>query len=165
MATIAAEWVTLRRGGGEFRVTGKPDHTERSAPAVDLQGHDDAGEIFVEHTQIEPMENRIRTSHTLRTMFPKGGVPVDDPIGNRFFLVFDISDLARVKSPVAAAAELHEWVRQCFADGSAQDLAITNEIAFAASGRPQGSLGAVLIWGVIGLLAAIRGFRWQPRES
>ena len=28
-----------------------------------------------------------------------------------------------------------------------------------------GSLGAVLIWGVIGLLAAIRGFRWQPRDG
>ncbi len=27
------------------------------------------------------------------------------------------------------------------------------------------SLGAVVIWGVIGLLAAIRGFRWQPREG
>ena len=27
------------------------------------------------------------------------------------------------------------------------------------------SLGAVLIWGVIGLLAASRGFRWQPRDG
>jgi ABC-2 type transport system permease protein len=27
------------------------------------------------------------------------------------------------------------------------------------------SLGAVLLWGVIGLVAAIRGFRWQPRDG
>jgi ABC-2 type transport system permease protein len=27
------------------------------------------------------------------------------------------------------------------------------------------ALGVVLLWGVIGLVAAIRGFRWQPRES
>jgi ABC-2 type transport system permease protein len=27
------------------------------------------------------------------------------------------------------------------------------------------ALGVVLFWGVIGLVAAIRGFRWQPRES
>ena len=27
-----------------------------------------------------------------------------------------------------------------------------------------GSIGAVLLWGVIGLVAAVRGFRWQPRE-
>jgi ABC-2 type transport system permease protein len=27
------------------------------------------------------------------------------------------------------------------------------------------SLGAVLLWGVIGLVAAIRGFRWQPRDN
>ena len=28
-----------------------------------------------------------------------------------------------------------------------------------------GSIGVVLLWGVIGIVAAIRGFRWQPRES
>ena len=28
-----------------------------------------------------------------------------------------------------------------------------------------GSLGAIALWGVIGLVAAIRGFRWQPREA
>jgi ABC-2 type transport system permease protein len=28
-----------------------------------------------------------------------------------------------------------------------------------------GSLAAVLAWGVIGLIAAIRGFRWQPRDT
>ncbi len=28
-----------------------------------------------------------------------------------------------------------------------------------------GSILAVLVWGAIGLAAAIRGFRWQPRES
>ena len=28
-----------------------------------------------------------------------------------------------------------------------------------------GSLGVVLLWGVIGLVGALRGFRWQPRES
>ena len=28
-----------------------------------------------------------------------------------------------------------------------------------------GSIAVVLIWGVIGLIAAIRGFRWQPREG
>jgi ABC-2 type transport system permease protein len=28
-----------------------------------------------------------------------------------------------------------------------------------------GSLAVVLGWGVIGLIAAIRGFRWQPREG
>jgi ABC-2 type transport system permease protein len=28
-----------------------------------------------------------------------------------------------------------------------------------------GSLGIVLGWGAIGLVAAIRGFRWQPREG
>jgi ABC-2 type transport system permease protein len=27
------------------------------------------------------------------------------------------------------------------------------------------SLGAVVLWGVIGLVAAIRGFRWQPRDG
>jgi len=27
------------------------------------------------------------------------------------------------------------------------------------------AIAAVLIWGVIGLIAAIRGFRWQPREA
>jgi ABC-2 type transport system permease protein len=29
----------------------------------------------------------------------------------------------------------------------------------------RGAIGAVLLWGVIGLVAAIRGFRWQPREG
>lgn len=29
----------------------------------------------------------------------------------------------------------------------------------------QGALAAVALWGVIGLVAAIRGFRWQPREA
>jgi ABC-2 type transport system permease protein len=28
-----------------------------------------------------------------------------------------------------------------------------------------GSIGVVLIWGAIGIVAAIRGFRWQPREG
>src|SRR5581483_5774902 len=28
-----------------------------------------------------------------------------------------------------------------------------------------GSIAVVLLWGAIGLAAAIRGFRWQPRES
>jgi ABC-2 type transport system permease protein len=28
-----------------------------------------------------------------------------------------------------------------------------------------GAIAAVLVWGVIGLFAAIRGFRWQPREG
>jgi ABC-2 type transport system permease protein len=28
-----------------------------------------------------------------------------------------------------------------------------------------GAIAAVLVWGVIGLFAAIRGFRWQPREA
>jgi ABC-2 type transport system permease protein len=28
-----------------------------------------------------------------------------------------------------------------------------------------GSLGIVLLWGAIGLVAALRGFRWQPREG
>ena len=28
-----------------------------------------------------------------------------------------------------------------------------------------GSLAMVLLWGVIGLVAALRGFRWQPREG
>jgi len=28
-----------------------------------------------------------------------------------------------------------------------------------------GSLAAVLLWGAIGLIAAIRGFRWQPRDG
>jgi ABC-2 type transport system permease protein len=28
-----------------------------------------------------------------------------------------------------------------------------------------GSIGIVLLWGAIGLIAAIRGFRWEPRES
>jgi len=28
-----------------------------------------------------------------------------------------------------------------------------------------GSVAIVLGWGVIGLIAAIRGFRWQPREG
>ncbi|HVC86606.1 MAG TPA: ABC transporter permease [Gaiellaceae bacterium] len=28
-----------------------------------------------------------------------------------------------------------------------------------------GSVGVVLLWGVVGIAAAIRGFRWQPRES
>jgi ABC-2 type transport system permease protein len=27
-----------------------------------------------------------------------------------------------------------------------------------------GSIGAVLLWGAIGLVGAVRGFRWQPRE-
>jgi ABC-2 type transport system permease protein len=28
-----------------------------------------------------------------------------------------------------------------------------------------GSIGVVVLWGAIGIVAAIRGFRWQPRES
>ncbi|HEU5361868.1 MAG TPA: ABC transporter permease [Gaiellaceae bacterium] len=28
-----------------------------------------------------------------------------------------------------------------------------------------GSLGAIALWGAIGVVAAIRGFRWQPREA
>jgi ABC-2 type transport system permease protein len=28
-----------------------------------------------------------------------------------------------------------------------------------------GALGVVVLWGVIGLIAALRGFRWQPREG
>jgi ABC-2 type transport system permease protein len=28
-----------------------------------------------------------------------------------------------------------------------------------------GSIGVVLLWGVIGLVGAVRGFRWQPREG
>jgi ABC-2 type transport system permease protein len=28
-----------------------------------------------------------------------------------------------------------------------------------------GSISVVLLWGVIGLIAALRGFRWQPREG
>ena len=27
------------------------------------------------------------------------------------------------------------------------------------------ALAVVLLWGVIGLIAALRGFRWQPREG
>jgi ABC-type polysaccharide/polyol phosphate export permease len=27
------------------------------------------------------------------------------------------------------------------------------------------AIAVVLLWGVIGLVAALRGFRWQPRES
>jgi hypothetical protein len=28
-----------------------------------------------------------------------------------------------------------------------------------------GSIAVVLLWGAIGLVAAIRAFRWQPREA
>ena len=28
-----------------------------------------------------------------------------------------------------------------------------------------GAIGVVALWGAIGLVAAIRGFRWQPRDS
>ncbi len=28
-----------------------------------------------------------------------------------------------------------------------------------------GSLGVVVLWGAVGLVAAVRGFRWQPREG
>ena len=28
-----------------------------------------------------------------------------------------------------------------------------------------GSIAVVLVWGAIGLAAAVRGFRWQPREG
>ena len=28
-----------------------------------------------------------------------------------------------------------------------------------------GPIAVVLLWGAIGLIAAIRGFRWQPRET
>ena len=28
-----------------------------------------------------------------------------------------------------------------------------------------GAIGVVLVWGAIGLVAAVRGFRWQPREG
>jgi ABC-2 type transport system permease protein len=28
-----------------------------------------------------------------------------------------------------------------------------------------GSIGVVLLWGVVGAIAAVRGFRWQPREA
>jgi len=30
--------------------------------------------------------------------------------------------------------------------------------------RP-GSVGVVAAWGAIGVVAALRGFRWEPRES
>jgi ABC-2 type transport system permease protein len=29
----------------------------------------------------------------------------------------------------------------------------------------KGALGVVVLWGAIGLVAAVRGFRWQPRDS
>jgi ABC-2 type transport system permease protein len=28
-----------------------------------------------------------------------------------------------------------------------------------------GAIGVVVLWGAIGLVGAVRGFRWQPRES
>src|SRR5262249_54352956 len=28
-----------------------------------------------------------------------------------------------------------------------------------------GSLGVVLLWGAVGVVGAVRGFRWQPREG
>jgi hypothetical protein len=36
-------------------------------------------------------------------------------------------------------------------------------------GRPiwsqGGPVGAVAMWGVVGLVGALRGFRWEPREG
>jgi ABC-2 type transport system permease protein len=43
----------------------------------------------------------------------------------------------------------------------ARDVIVDNE-HFWADG---GAIGVVLLWGVVGLVAALRGFRWQPRES
>lgn len=42
-----------------------------------------------------------------------------------------------------------------------RDVMVRHEHFWSASG----AIAAVLVWGVIGLFAAIRGFRWQPREA
>ncbi len=41
-----------------------------------------------------------------------------------------------------------------------RDVMVRNHHFWSESG----SIGAVLLWGAIGLVAAVRGFRWQPRE-
>ena len=43
----------------------------------------------------------------------------------------------------------------------ARDVMVRNEHVW----QNLGSLSVVLAWGVVGLVGALRGFRWQPRES
>ena len=42
-----------------------------------------------------------------------------------------------------------------------RDVMVLHHHVWAA----RGAIAVVLVWGVIGLVAAIRGFRWQPREA
>ena len=43
----------------------------------------------------------------------------------------------------------------------ARDVMVRNEHVW----QNLGSLSVVLAWGLVGLFGALRGFRWQPRES
>ena len=43
----------------------------------------------------------------------------------------------------------------------ARDVMVDNQHVW----NDLGSLSVVLAWGLVGLVGAIRGFRWQPRES
>ena len=42
-----------------------------------------------------------------------------------------------------------------------RDVMVRNHHIWAETG----SIAVLLVWGVVGLVAAVREFRWQPRES
>jgi ABC-2 type transport system permease protein len=42
-----------------------------------------------------------------------------------------------------------------------RDVMIHNQHLWA----DRGAIGVVALWGAVGLVGAVRGFRWQPREA
>ena len=42
-----------------------------------------------------------------------------------------------------------------------RDVMVRNEHLWSDAG----AIGVVLLWGAIGLVGALKAFRWQPRES
>jgi hypothetical protein len=76
IAWITAELDAERHGRGGVVLDAWPDADDRTNPAVDFIGHDDVGEIAVEHTRIESFPGQIKDRLATEAVFPKLGPEV-----------------------------------------------------------------------------------------
>jgi len=73
IALITAELDAERHGRGGVLLDAWPDADDRANPAVDFVGHDDVGEVAVEHTRIESFPGQIKDRLATEAVFPKLG--------------------------------------------------------------------------------------------
>jgi hypothetical protein len=115
LCTLAAKWVAGHRIGGGLSENPKPDQLERDQPAVDAWFTDNVGDIFVEHTLIEPFPGQqaddIRFNEFFGKFFRRFGDGLPKPGYYVIAVLAGAVDGLTNRKAQEAMDQLEEWVR------------------------------------------------------